>query len=301
MSMNLRPLQESDLEAALAIWNRSAHFDQMTPELLDEKISEDPDYDPELVLLAEQERRPVGLIMGVQRHLVREGLGFIKLLAVDPSVRRRGVGKALLHAIEQTLRAAGVQTIRVFDSNPNYLVPGIDPRYTETLAFFERQGYERFGDTANMEVDLSARSFETKNEEERLRAAGFEIRRALMADWDDVMALLARHWPAWIPEVERALSNYPISLHLALHQKKVAAFSAHDGNNQNTGWFGPMGTDPDYRGKNLGGVLLLRCLADIKAQGHRRAIIPWVGPYAFYLHYADAHITRVFWRYRKKL
>lgn len=299
--MNLRPLQESDLEAALAIWNRSAHFDQMTPELLDEKISEDPDYDPELVLLAEQERRPVGLIMGVQRHLVREGLGFIKLLAVDPSVRRRGVGKALLHAIEQTLRAAGVQTIRVFDSNPNYLVPGIDPRYTETLAFFERQGYERFGDTANMEVDLSARSFETKNEEERLRAAGFEIRRALMADWDDVMALLARHWPAWIPEVERALSNYPISLHLALHQKKVAAFSAHDGNNQNTGWFGPMGTDPDYRGKNLGGVLLLRCLADIKAQGHRRAIIPWVGPYAFYLHYADAHITRVFWRYRKKL
>lgn len=299
--MNLRPLQESDLEAALAIWNRSAHFDQMTPELLDEKISEDPDYDPELVLLAEQERRPVGLIMGVQRHPVREGLGFIKLLAVDPSVRRRGVGKALLHAIEQTLRAAGVQTIRVFDSNPNYLVPGIDPRYTETLAFFERQGYERFGDTANMEVDLSARSFETKNEEERLRAAGFEIRRALMADWDDVMALLARHWPAWIPEVERALSNYPISLHLALHQKKVAAFSAHDGNNQNTGWFGPMGTDPDYRGKNLGGVLLLRCLADIKAQGHRRAIIPWVGPYAFYLHYADAHITRVFWRYRKKL
>lgn len=298
--MNLRPLQESDLEAALAIWNRSAQFDQMTPELLDEKISEDPDYDPELVLLAEQERRPVGLITGVQRHLVREGLGFIKLLAVDPSVRRRGVGKAMLHAIEQNLRAAGVQTIRVFDSNPNYLVPGIDPRYTETLAFFERQGYERFGDTANMEVDLTARSFETKNEEERLRAAGFEIRRALMADWDDVMALLSRLWPAWIPEVERALSNYPISLHLALHQKKVAAFSAHDGNNQNTGWFGPMGTDPDYRGKNLGGVLLLRCLADIKAQGHRRAIIPWVGPYAFYLHYADAHITRVFWRYRKK-
>ncbi len=299
--MNLRPLQEADLEAALALWNRSAQFDQMTPELLDEKISEDPDYDPELVLLAEQERRPVGLIMGVQRQAVKEGLGFIKLLAVDPSVRRRGVGKAMLRAIEQNLRAAGVQTIRVFDSNPNYLVPGIDPRYTETLAFFERQGYERFGDTANMEVDLTARSFETKTEEERLRAAGFEIRRALMADWDDVMALLARLWPAWIPEVERALSNYPISLHLALHQKKVAAFSAHDGNNQNTGWFGPMGTDPDYRGRNLGGVLLLRCLADIKAQGHRRAIIPWVGPYAFYLHYAEAHITRVFWRYRKKL
>jgi len=299
--MNLRPLQESDLEAALALWNRSAQFDQMTPELLDEKISEDPDYDPAMVLLAEQERRPVGLIMGVRRQPLKEGLGFIKLLAVDPSVRRRGVGKAMLHAIEQNLRAAGVQTIRVFDSNPNYLVPGIDPRYTETLAFFERQGYERFGDTANMEVDLTARSFETKTEEERLRAAGFEIRRALMADWDDVMALLARHWPAWIPEVERALSNYPISLHLALHEKKVAAFSAHDGNNQNTGWFGPMGTDPAYRGRNLGGVLLLRCLADIKAQGHRRAIIPWVGPYAFYLHYANAHITRVFWRYRKKL
>jgi GNAT superfamily N-acetyltransferase len=273
----------------------------MTPELFEEKVLEDPDYDPAFILIAEQEHRPAGFIMGLKRGAASEGLGFIKLLAVDPSFRRQGLGKLLLKTTEQKLQTAGVQMIRVFDSNPNYLIPGIDPRYTEAVVFFERQGYERFGDTSNLEVDLAARSFETTAEEEKLHSLGFDIRRAIMADWDDVMALLQRHWPAWIPEVERTLSNYPISLHLALHQKKVAAFSAYDGNNLNTGWFGPMGTDPDYRGKNLGGVLLLRCLADIKAQGHRRAIIPWVGPYGFYLHHAGAKIVRVFWRYRKKL
>lgn len=299
--MTIRPLRTADFEAALAIWNRSAAFDQMTPELFEEKVLDDPDYDPNLILLVEQENRPAGFIMGVKRRASAEGLGYVKLLAVDPSVRRRGIGKQLLQTLEQKLRTAGAQALRVFESNPNYLTPGIDPRYTETVVFFERLGYERFSDTSNLEADLVTRSFDTKAEEEKLRHDGIDIRRAMMADGDDVMALLQRLWPAWIPEVERALSNYPITLHLAWHQQKVVAFSAYDGNNLNTGWFGPMGTDPDYRGKNLGGVLLRRCLADIKAQGHRRAIIPWVGPYGFYLHYAGAKITRVFWRYRKKL
>lgn len=299
--MTLRPLHDHDLEAVLSLWNRSATYDPLTPELLDEKIFDDPDYQPALQCVAEEKRRVVGFISGAKRQNDAGVTGFIKLLAVDPAHRRQRVGTQLAEAVETELKKQGACSIRVFDSAPNYLQPGIDPRYTELLAFFERRGYERCGETANMHADLQARDFDTAAEEAAQRRCGFEIRRAIMGDRDDLFALLQQHWAAWIPEIERALMNYPISLHVALHQFKIVAFSAYDSNNLNTGWFGPMGTDPVYRGRGLGAILLQRCLTDLKARGHRLAIIPWVGPHAFYLHHAGARIARVFWRYRKKL
>lgn len=300
--IHIRPLTDRDHDALLTLWNRSARFDRLTPELFDEKIYEDPNYSNELALLAETEQRPAGFIVGTLRPAPDGGAtGFVKLIVVDPAQRRRGLGSRLLDTLEAALKQRNCRGIRVFESAPNYLLPGIDPRYTDLISFFERRGYERFGETANMEVDLAARDFDTSAEESKLRDRGFEIRRAIMGDKEYVRALLQQHWAAWIPEIERTLLNYPISLHLALHAHKVVAFSGYDGNNLNTGWFGPMGTDPAYRGSGLGGVLLKRCLADIKAQGHRFAIIPWVGPYKFYAHHAGANISRIFWRYRKEL
>lgn len=299
--MNLRPLHDHDLATILSLWNRNAVHDRLTPELLDEKIFDDLAYQPQLNWVAERDQRIAGFVSGTKRQDAHGVIGFVKLLAVDPAYRRLGIGTALVEAVETEVKNQGAYLMRVFDSAPNYLLPGIDPRYTELLAFFERRGYERFGDTANMEVDLHERDFDTQNTEAELRRRGFEMRRAIMGDRDDLCAFLQQHWAAWIPEVERALMNYPISLHLALQQDRIIAFSAYDSNNLNTGWFGPMGTDPAHRSQGLGGVLLQRCLADLKAQGHRLAVIPWVGPHGFYWHHAGARIARVFWRYRKKL
>jgi len=115
------------------------------------------------------------------------------------------------------------------------------------------------------------------------------------------MAFIDEYFPLWRTEVENTFLSLPVSLHIALLKGEIKAFSAHNGNNFGTGWFGPMGTDPDVRKHGLGRVLLLRCLADIKNQGHRLAIIPWIGPYRFYLRNCGAKISRVFWRYRKWL
>ena len=282
------------------MWNQSAPYDQMTPELFEEKLYEDQDFSEDLTLVAEEDKF-AGFIMGVRRRLENQVTGYIKLLVVDPAYRQKQIGSELLRHLEQKLLESGAKNVRVFESNPNYLIPGIDPRSTETIVFFERRGYERCGDTANMEVELAKRSFDTLEDEQQLRKQGYEIRRAMMGDRDEINQLLNMHWRAWIPEVERALLNYPISLHVALRQGKIVAFSAFDGNNRNTGWFGPMGTDPQHRGRKLGEVLLKRCLADIQQQRRRMAIIPWVGPYAFYSHHVGARISRVFWRYRKTL
>ena len=115
------------------------------------------------------------------------------------------------------------------------------------------------------------------------------------------MAIVAAHWPAWRGEVTNALRNDPISLHLALDPEGVLGFAAYDTNNLGMGWFGPMGTVPAAEGQGLGRVLLWRCLRDQKAQGHAAAIIPWVGPIAFYRRYAGARIARRFDRYAKRM
>lgn len=301
-TLQIRTMADSDQDAVLALWNRSVCFDRLTPELFEEKIYEDPHYTHELLLVAEEQQRLLGFIAGTFRPQPENGaIGFVKLLAVEPQARRQHIATRLLESLESALKQRGCKLIRVFESAPNYLLPGIDPRYTEAVAFFEKRGYERFGETSNMEVDLHSQNFDTSAEEAKLREQGFEIRRAIMGDKDYVRAFLQQHWAAWIPEVEHTLLNYPISLHLAWHSHEVVAFSAYDGNNLNTGWFGPMGTAPSQRGSGIGGILLKRCLADIKAQGHRFAVIPWIGPYRFYSHYCGAHIARVFWRYRKNL
>jgi ribosomal protein S18 acetylase RimI-like enzyme len=299
--MDLRYLQDTDIELLLRLWNRAAQYDPLTPELLEEKVFDDADFNRELALVIENEQQLAGFIMGVVRNNGAEKHGYIKLLAIEPGVQRRGLGLRLLKQMEERLSRAGCASIRLFESSPNYLVPGLDPRYTEAVAFFEKRGYERFGETANMEVDLSNQDFETAVDELRLRKEGVEIRRAIMGDHDEVINFLQRHWPEWIAEVERELLNYPVSLHLGLYKERIIAFAGYDGNNFNTGWFGPMGTDPAARRRGVGGVLLRRCLKDIQAQGHRRAIIPWVGPHVFYSHYSSARISRIFWRYKKEM
>lgn len=296
--MTIRTLQEADAERLLVFWNRNVPYDLLTPELLFEKVFDDHDYDPSTSLVAEEDGRLLGFIQGVVRNFERR-VGYVKLLAVEETFRRRGIATQLLDRVEKQMQQEGAAEIRVLESSPNYLQPGLDPRYTEAVVLFERRGYERFGETANMDADLSSPSFETREEEDSLSAQGFEIRRARRGDEAEIAEFLEAHFPAWGAEVGVSLSHDPATLHLALKNGRVVGFAAYDANNIGTGWFGPMGTDPAVRGKGIGGVLLLRCLKDIQEQGHRSATIAWVGPISFYLHYAGARVSRVFWRYRK--
>ena len=300
--IEIREMEKGDLRPLLSFWNRNVIYDRLTMALLEVKTYGDMDFDPSLTLIAEESGRIVGFMMGVtRREDTQPNRGWIKLFVTDVSHRRQGIASELLQRIETELIRRGVRRLQLLDTPGNYLQPGIDPRYTEAIAFAERRGFQRFNDTSNLEVDLIGQTFGTKREEARLTSAGFEIRRARAEDWPQTQEFLRQHFLAWIPEVRVTFQNRPISLHLALFEKKIEAFSAYDANNLDTGWFGPMGTNPNLRGKGVGGVLLRRCLRDMKRQGHKISIIPWVGPIPFYLHYANAKVARVFWRYAKEI
>lgn len=297
--MTIRPFHPQDAAALLTFWNRTVRFDQLTPDLLHEKVAADPQFTPDTTLLAEIDQTIVGFGMGVVRPSKDGPCGYIKLLAVAPAHRRQGIGGALLEKLEAQLTAQGATVLRVCESAPNYLTPGLDVRYTFGMLFFQKYGYTRFGETYNLDVDLQAHSFDTHAQEEALLTKGRIIRRATPEDRAGVMALLDAYWPPWKHEVATCYTHAPISLHIAISDTHVVGFSAYDANNIGTSWFGPMGTAPSERGLGIGGILLQRCLRDMRMQGHTRAIIPWVGPIGFYAHYAGATIDRVFYRYEK--
>ncbi len=299
--MIIKQFEEKELDALLELFNVSMPRDRFTKELLIENVIEDMVENPELCLSVYKDDKMVTFAMGVIRHRENEDVGYIKFICTHPDYRRQGIAKELYSRIEKGIRENNVEKIRLIESWPNYYMPGIDPFYTEAVAFFERLGYVKVGDAANLICDLESQDFDTSDNEEKVRANGIEIRRAEESDFDAMMTWANDNFKAWRFEINNTFKNDPISLHIALLNGEVIAFSAHESNNPGLGWFGPVGTTEAARGKGVGGILLKRCLHDMKESGYKKAIIPWVANIPFYMHYINSKVNRVFWRYEKKL
>ncbi len=210
----------------------------------------------------------------------------VRVIAVEPASRRRGIGSALLAACEDAARAAGIATLRAVDQPGNYLAPGIDERDAETLAWLERRGWQRNGEPrCNVLLDVRDNPRVTRERLAALTALatakGYEIRRA-RRDETALLAAVAREFGgAWPFELARALGFDPPGVHLALRDGAYTSFAAHDGNNAGLGWFGPTGTWPAHRGNGLGEIVLLGCLLDV-ARDHAQCEVAWIGPRPFY-------------------
>ncbi|HID39114.1 MAG TPA: GNAT family N-acetyltransferase [Calditrichaeota bacterium] len=298
---DIEVFSEDDLNDVFELCRQSMVYDTFTETLLREKIIEDPQHDPALILVIKEKGKVIAFMDGVTRKINGTHIGYIKLMAVDKQWRRQGIASELYSYLEKEFKRRKAQLVRIYDVPFNYFMPGIDPRYTAAISFAEKNGFRRFADTSNMVVDLTNQDFRTEKEEKALSKKNIVIRRAAYEDHDNIMKFIDTYFPLWRPEVENTFLSLPISLHIALLDDEIKAFSGHNGNNFGTGWFGPMGTHSDLRGKGIGGILLKRCLQDIKTWGLPKSIIPWVGPVSFYARTVGAVVERVFWRYEKKL
>lgn len=210
----------------------------------------------------------------------------IRVLAVAPPARRRGIGGALLEACYAAARAAGAATLRTLDSPGNYLAPGVDERNAETIGWLERRGWCRQGPprrNAWIDVRDNPRVSAARAAASAARAAtrGYHIRRTRSGEHALLDAVAAEFGGAWPFELARSLTADPPGIHVAVRDGEYCGFAAHDGNNRGLGWFGPAGTWPAHRGQGLGEALLLACLVDIAAH-HARCEVAWIGPRAFY-------------------
>ncbi|WP_289053938.1 GNAT family N-acetyltransferase [Carboxylicivirga marina] len=289
-----------DLSRLSAFLNANWQHDSISETVLREKLEGDPHWMPEATFICKDGDKIIGFMQGVIRDISETRYAYIKLMAVDEAYRRNGIASAMYEKLEAIFIEQKADVVRIYDVPLNYFMPGIDPRYTAALCWAMRKGFKRFGDTSNLLVDLN-QNWDMSKKELALQANNIVVRRAKPDEEQAVLEFIKDEWLLWNNEVKMAFQDELPSIHIALLNGQVKAFSAHNANNKGTGWFGPMGTHPDLRGKGLGAILLKRCLQDMKEMGLSHSIIPWVGPIDFYSQIANALVDRVFWRYEKKL
>jgi len=221
--------------------------------------------------------------VGVVATVEGEGGGYVRLLVVDPSVRGRGHGHALIEAAEADL--AGTKSVTVGADAPYFLFPGVETTQTAMLSLLERHHYNRAEANFNMAVDLDALHPDPGGTD--LAEAGD---RAEMAGW------LETYWPNWAAEALRALDKG--TLVVSHDDEGITGFCAYDVNRR--GLLGPVAVRHDLVGKGAGEPLVLGALHRMRAAGRHRAEVVWVGPIVPYARVGGT-VSRVFFGYRKKL
>ncbi|MGN6108713.1 MAG: GNAT family N-acetyltransferase [Kofleriaceae bacterium] len=275
--MVIEPLDRAQLAEATTVLAEACAHDRAA-EVADEKLFGDGPGGPARALGAWQSGELAGVAAVAGDR--------IRVLAVRPSARRRGIGGALLDACTSAARASGVERLRAVDQPGNYLAPGIDERNAETIGWLERRGWQRIGEPrVNVLIDVRGNprvSAERAGElAQRAAARGYEVRRARPDEHALLAAIANEFGGSWPFEVQRALGAAPAGVHVAVRDAAYCAFAAHDGNNRGLGWFGPTGTWPAHRGQGLGEALLLACLVDVAAH-HPQCEVAWIGPRGFY-------------------
>lgn len=299
--IKLRQYRDEDFKAITDLLKRNLEFEDLSDQVIREKLYDDPSWNPEMALIAEYNGDISGFMLGVVRDVHDLRIGYIKLMAVEKSCRRKGLASEMYKVLEQTFRDMELDAIRMGDVPLNYLQPGVDLRYTAALEFAKSRGFKENGEAVNMRVDLGYSDWDSKEKIRSLETEQLDLRRAEKNDIKALKDFVTKYWKLWEFEVDMAMRNDPPTMFIARRNNQVLAFSAYDANNRGTGWFGPMGTDPELQGKGVGSVLLYMCLEDMKRKGLKESTIPWVGPTGFYKHHANARISRTFQRFEKRL
>lgn len=279
MSVTVAPLLRGTLAEATALLERACAFDAGSS-VASEKLFDLGAGD----LVAE----PLGAFAGDQLLGVACTSGkWIRLLAVDPAARDRGVGVLLLSRCEAQIANHGA-TARTLDQPGNYLSPGIDTQNQQSIDWLAKRGYRPCGSATNLLIALqdNAKVSEARLLELRSRCehAGYALLRLSSEHIETLMVQVRQTFSeGWAFEVARS-ARQSQGVHIAVERSTgmLAAFAAHDGNNAGLGWFGPTGTMPAHRGRGLGGALLMSCLIDIQSVGLSHCQVAWIGPRDFY-------------------
>ena len=311
-NLETRPLEAADLPAAASLCQAEIAHLPFSEAILQDRVLDDPDFDPDLNPTVWQGERLVGLACGAPSSEELQTAGGVKLFAVARDMRRQGIATRLFDHIEDRLTGRGASESLAIIAGNNRFMQGLDLRYTEALCFLEARGYERAGDGMDMDVDLRNTPLDTSEREAELeREHGLRVRRLTMDDYQKAWDYVEREfeYPSalatapvgrrWAYLATSGLKLDPPTLWMAERDGEFCGFAVTDVAAPER--LGPMGVSPEVRKLGVGTVLLKRALADLRARGVDTGVIYGAGPYAFYARTVDATVNAVFWRLCKPL
>ena len=122
-----------------------------------------------------------------------------------------------------------------------------------------------------------------------LQSSGILIRRAQPLELSKVRQFIQQSFSApWADEASVGFANKPVSVHIAIHQRKIVGFAAHECTRR--GFFGPTAVVPEMQSKGVGRALLLASLWGLRDLGYVYGIIGGVGPVEFYQKAVNAKV-----------
>lgn len=123
--VTIREAVPADFEAIISMWHSIDRHTELPDQ--PEYLQQFHDFSPDLFLVAEADGRIVGSVIGGW-----DGWrGHIARLAAEPTLRRKGIARRLVKAIESRLRARGARRIYAL----------VDRRSSPAIPFWEAAGY----------------------------------------------------------------------------------------------------------------------------------------------------------------
>lgn len=116
-----------------------------------------------------------------------------------------------------------------------------------------------------------------------LAEQGILVKRAMPHNKHRVVGYVREQFTeSWASECEVCFARAPVSCFIAVDGDKVVGFGCYETTARN--FFGPTGVSAEYRGRGIGGALLLKCLLAMRELGYGYAIIGAVGEAADFYH-----------------
>lgn len=230
-------------------------------------------------------------------HFILEydSYGWISLLYIKPSERRKGIGSRLLKLAEDKLREFKKTKFYIGRDYQNFF-PGLPFDFKVSLPWFEKRGYQTTYDTNDL-----IQTIDETNQPLPLYKNDFLIRFATKDDFPKLRKLFENNWPGrWLVEFEDyiAYNGTGEEYLIGLDGEKICAFCKVATPTTKTnlsgysltwrsrfpalGGIGPLGVDKEYRGQKLGYNIVAKAVNYFINTKVSHLIVDWTNLIEFY-------------------
>ncbi len=270
------------------LWNKCLFKDPVSTEIFHKKILLDPNFDPDLCLVAETDGSVIGYCLGMVRKYPYEERGleperaWIPVMFVHPDFQRQGIGRQLVLALEEKFYKLGKSNITLGAYSPNYFFPGPDKdAYGGSIPFFESLGYKVLGEAVGM--DLVLYNFKIPEDVKKIKKQledehGIQIIRFTKDYTLPLLGFLKENFPGgWVRNVRETLEKFKGEerILLAIDRERNILGYCQRAIDDLEGHFGPFGVSEKMRGKKIGSVLFYEMLMDMYSRGIYHVWLAW--------------------------
>ncbi|MCP2241172.1 GNAT family N-acetyltransferase [Thermoanaerobacterium thermosaccharolyticum] len=283
----IRNYRYNDETNVIDLWNNCLTRDPIDQNIFHKKVILDENFNNELCLVAEDNNRIVGFILGMSRKYPYEERGtepekgWISVVFVDKDYRFNGIGKKLVEEIEKRFINMGKRNITLASYSPNYFFPGPDKDvYSDSIEFFKKLGYQELGEAVGMDMILYDFKIpdEVKEIEKNLNEKGYRIETFKKIYSLPLLQFLQKHFPGgWVRNARNALikNKAEDTLLLAFDKNNDIVGYCQRAIDDIEGHFGPFGVDENLRGQKIGTVLFYKMLFDMYKRGIYHVWLAW--------------------------